>query len=66
MEGDRIENSKKAICHCLGKIKNQNYRFNIVRFGSEQEKYMPHMVKTTEENIANSNGNQTEVNKLGL
>jgi len=52
MDGDRINNSRKAIIHCLKKMENnQNYRFNIICFGSTVETYLSHMIDTTKENI---------------
>lgn len=51
MNGDRINNAKKAIIHCLNKLKNQNYQFNILKYGSKTELYSSHMLSTTGEEI---------------
>lgn len=51
MEGERIANSKMAIIHCLDKMRDKNFKFNIVRYGSSHQTYLPDMVKSTNENI---------------
>ena len=53
MQGDRIENSKKAIIHCLEKMTNEsNYKFNIMRYGCTCQTYSLSMLPNTKENIA--------------
>jgi uncharacterized protein YegL len=52
MGGDRIDNSKKAIIHCLEKmIDLPNYIFNILCYGSNWKTYSHHMLANSEEII---------------
>ena len=50
MSGDRIENCKSAICHCLKKLSVNN--FNIMKFGSNHELFSDQMLPTTDKNIS--------------
>ncbi|XWV26325.1 hypothetical protein QJ857_gp0749 [Tupanvirus soda lake] len=55
MLGDRIKNSKKAIVHCLESLRNKNnYRFNIICYGSSHSIYSKIMLYTNENNINNA------------
>ena len=51
MSDERIENSRTAISHCLEKMRNTNYVFNIIRYGSTHEMYLPRSVAATNDNI---------------
>lgn len=51
MKGERINNSKRAICHCLEQLKNSGFLFNIMRYGSKHEIYLPEPLPASEENI---------------
>ena len=52
MSGDRIKNSKKAIIHCLKKMRNCNYSFNIIQYGSKHKLYSNSMLESNEKNIS--------------
>lgn len=51
MEGERIENSKKAIVHCLNQMVGKNYHFNIIRYGSKFQMYSPGLLIANAYNI---------------
>ena len=53
MQGERIENSKKAIIHCLKQMINADfqYRFNIVTFGSTHKIFSPVLLESSKSNI---------------
>lgn len=51
MEGERIENSKKAIIHCLDKMLDTENRFNLIRYGSNYDIYEKKMLPCTSSNI---------------
>ena len=51
MGGERIASSRKAICHCLEKIRNTDYQFNILRYGSTNTTYLPGSVVANDRNI---------------
>lgn len=51
MEGERIENSKKAIIYCLDKMLDTNNYFNLIRYGSNYDVYENKMLPCTSSNI---------------
>ena len=54
MEGDRIDNSRKAICHCLDKMRNTDYSFNIISYGDKHQLYSTILLPATNDNIQNA------------
>lgn len=50
-DDNRIVYARQAIIHCLNKIRNTGYRFNIIRYGSTTEHYLKKMVVDSDEDI---------------
>ena len=56
MDGGRIENSKKAIIHCLEKMRKSaiqplDYKFNIIQYGSDVSVLLPKLVPNSDSYI---------------
>ncbi|XWV26346.1 hypothetical protein QJ857_gp0728 [Tupanvirus soda lake] len=54
MDGERMDNSIKAVCHCLAQMVGTAFNFNILRYGSSFDKYLPESLPTTVFNIKNA------------
>ena len=55
MSGVKIEQAKRALRHCIGRL-NSGDRFNVIRFSTDVESYSPTMVEATDENRSAVNG----------
>lgn len=55
MQGEKIEQAKKALSQCIGRL-NTNDRFAIIRFSTEAESFSPNLLDSTKDNIDAARG----------